>query len=380
MFTHLIFKRAKKYRSLLLLVCCHLLYFQAPLWASPYQVVKLVHIENGDWYPLSKKEMEIAAVDTALSVLTQSGDFKLYEKSKDTLKFNLTLLGSAETIQLTITFNQQEVTYVSTASQSVKNLDYQGIYRSFQYVGRHAGEQLNSNLTLDKSLVTNQSNDLNPSILEILREVKRIGAVAVPGSHAQAFTSIFNEAQRLKRNQRYQQARSLFEALIQHSSDQDSDVVKKAKDELIFGIPMYELARLSLVSGLVKLQAFAARYEDIVYLTRELLANNVHDLQRTVMLNKKLDQANLTMISIHDTMLHALSMHIRELELELESWRMDHGVWPDQHSFKEMLARTQEVRIDLKDYRMNKKQGVLHVVLYAPEIDKMRVIEMGNIK
>lgn len=94
---------------------------------------------TGDWYPLPEKMMKSATVDTALANLSNSGYFAFNDGTVATglMDFDISLIGPAETIKLTIQlFLPDHPTFIATASMSVKDLDHQGFYRAFEELGR----------------------------------------------------------------------------------------------------------------------------------------------------------------------------------------------------------------------------------------------------
>lgn len=92
-----------------------------------------------NWYPLPEEAMKSATVDTALANLSNSGYFAFKDGTVATgfMDFDISLIGPAETIKLTIQlFLPDHPTFVATASMSVKQLDHQGIYQAFEELGR----------------------------------------------------------------------------------------------------------------------------------------------------------------------------------------------------------------------------------------------------
>jgi hypothetical protein len=126
-------------------VCVLCLFIAVSVQAKPYAVSTRISISNDDWYPLPERDMKAAAVDTALAELTKGGLFSIVEKSESNkLDLDISLIGPAETAKLTIQVNiKGQPTYVSTASISVHDMDYQGIYNAFEHIGLVAAQRLN---------------------------------------------------------------------------------------------------------------------------------------------------------------------------------------------------------------------------------------------
>lgn len=111
----------------------------------PVAIQPLYTINTGNWYPLTEKAMKSAVVDTALADLTSTGYFTIKEGelAEGLMNFNISLIGPAESIKLTLQlFLPDHPTFVATYSMSIKNLDHQGIYQAFEEIGKMAAQQM----------------------------------------------------------------------------------------------------------------------------------------------------------------------------------------------------------------------------------------------
>lgn len=111
--------------------------------------------KTDSWFPLPVDQMESAAVDSALTSISGFGKFAfLYKpdsiqaKNAGTLTFVVSLVEVAESAKITIRLNMpnNKQTYVSTASVSLSNMDYRGIFNALQKVGSDAASKLSSSL------------------------------------------------------------------------------------------------------------------------------------------------------------------------------------------------------------------------------------------
>ncbi|MDH5179983.1 MAG: hypothetical protein OEZ39_19500 [Gammaproteobacteria bacterium] len=102
-------------------------------------------LDSGSWYPLSEEIMKSAVMDTALANLTNSGFFAFNDKvaPEGILDFRISLIGPARSIKLTITLTvPDQPSFISTASMSVKDLDYQGLYQAFEKIGKTSAQRM----------------------------------------------------------------------------------------------------------------------------------------------------------------------------------------------------------------------------------------------
>ncbi len=327
-------------------------------------------IENGNWYPLGIRDMKAAAVDTALAQLTNSGRFIIsdHDDTDASIHFSISLLGPAEIVKLTIAFSSEtSANYIATVSQEVSNLDHQGIYHAFEYIGKEAALQLVAKLDLQKVVASPQSSkELKPYILKILKNLETLNKQTqqiqsqmksetpkdpAPVIDDKDFVTIFNEAQRLKRQHKYRDARVLFEQVINNHTDKDNKTVKLAEDELIYGIPIFQVTSLQLDASSHKPEEINDRFRTIDSLLREILANNKYNIERSIAVNRKLDEVAISLHALDKALKAQATVSANNLRMLLRSEYAIQGEWPDKAFIVEQMQRYAH-DLTLNDYQL----------------------------
>lgn len=299
-----------------------LIFMSSVIQARAFVVNQEVTISNGNWYPLPEAEMKAAAVDTALSEFTNNGGFEILRGkrrvSDGVLHLDLTLLGPAQVVKLTTTLALQgKATYVSSVSMDIRGLEYQGIYNAFEYVGREAAKRLNvkiAMLTEDKPIAN--SVELSPS---------------------PKINDLFNRAQKLKREEQLHEARVLFEQVIEEGSAANEQWLAMAKDELRYGLPIFEADNLMINSAMKDITVQQKDMVMVTYLYRQILANNMHKPERVIEMNRRLDQMVLTSKSISNALKFTAIGRISSLRIVLMEHYMDMGDWPEKHRLQKLV-------------------------------------------
>ena len=150
-----------------------MLFFASSIQANPFAVSAEINIRNGDWYPLPEGDMKATAVDTALAELTKGGLFSIVAENKSNkLRLEISLIGPAETAKLTIQVNlKDQPSYVSTASISVHDMDFQGIYNAFEHIGLIAAQRLNDKT---EALLIKSNKSLSNKLLPNNKELQAV--------------------------------------------------------------------------------------------------------------------------------------------------------------------------------------------------------------
>lgn len=106
----------------------------------PITIQPRYSLSSDNWYPLSEAAMKSAVIDTALADLTNNGFFTIKngQVAEALMDFDLSLIGPAETVKLTIRLSLPDhPTFVATSSLSVRELDHQGIYQAIEQLGEN---------------------------------------------------------------------------------------------------------------------------------------------------------------------------------------------------------------------------------------------------
>ena len=313
-------------------------------YAKPYLVTSETTLHNDNWYPLSKRDMKAAAVDTALSELTSNGLFEIAREDKDSrqhydgkLLFDISLIGSAEVVKLTVTLHLEDnVTYVSSVSMDIHGMDYQGIYDAFEYVGTETAKRLNTKIGILQSEDNNISHE------------KAKGAAIKPNTD---ILSLYNQAQQLKREELFHEARVLFEAVIEDSSESERQWSKMAADELRYGLPIFEADNLMLDNSLQPPLLLQQKMETVAHLYRQILADNTDMPQRVIEVNRRLDNISISRKALANSIKASSLSRAFPLRMMLQEYYMSRGEWPDQPALKLELQRF-EPEFGLVSYRV----------------------------
>ena len=117
--------------------------------------------------------MKAAALDTALAELTKGGLFSIVAENKSNkLRLKISLIGPAQTAKLTIQVNlKDQPSYVSMASISVYDMDFQGIYNAFEHIGMIVAQRLNDKT---ETLLINSNKSLSNKLLPNNKELQAV--------------------------------------------------------------------------------------------------------------------------------------------------------------------------------------------------------------
>ena len=348
------------------LLCMVMCVYSALLYAKPYVLVSEISISNDHWYPLSQHDMKSAAVDTALSELTQSGRFVVVHENNGNstspadgnLKFDISLIGPAEVVKLTMTLQLKNMaTHVSTVSLDIHGLDYQGIYNAFEYVGREAAKRLNAKIAMLKA-----SPEPSPDSALAADESGRATGEAL--LRKQEIIELFNHAQDLKRQEQYHDARALYERIINLSERQEPRLSAMAKDELRFGLPIFEADNMMLDNVMQEPSLVAAKMEKIQHLYRQILADNTDNPQRMMEMHRRLDNVSISRKSLARAMEANSLASATRIRVMLYEYFMTMGTWPN-HKVLEAQLKDSALDFEVISYQADDRQ--LTLVLKDPK-------------
>lgn len=341
-------------------LCLVMCIYSALLYAKPYVVLSEVSIFNENWYPLSQHDMKSATVDTALSELTQSGRFVIVREKSDKstppvdgdLKFDISLIGPAEVVKLTMILQLKDTaTNVSTVSLDIHGLDYQGIYNAFEYVGREAAKRLNAKIAMRKT-----SPAISPNSALMAGENGNTTNEASLGK--QEIISLFNHAQELKREEQYHGARALYERVISLSEQEEPRLLEMAKDELRFGLPIFEADNMMLDNTMQEPSLVAAKMEKVQHLYRQILADNTDNPQRMMEMHRRLDNLSISRKALARAMEATSLASASQIRVMLYEYFMDMGVWPDRKTLEGRLEES-ALEFEVISYQADDQQITL---------------------
>jgi tetratricopeptide (TPR) repeat protein len=336
---------------------------------APIEVEASIAIRTGDWMPLPREEMRRAAADTALSRLTDAGRLSLAKspsgrasgRELGTLALDIALIGPAETAKLTMTLDVAgSATLVSTASISVHGLDHGGIYDAFEHVGEQAADRLVAKLNL----------------LEAARQGRGIRADARVDDPERRKT--YEAAQIAKREGRYAEAQSAFEAVAASASDPDDPLRRLAEDELRYGLLVFEAQQALNTVGRVGLSGSAAHSQAgrdasreaaltrAENLYRQIQAENPYDVQRVTEAQRNLDSLLVARGALANAQRAMTLSRLQPLRMTLMEFIMSEGECPDERRVRSLVSQ------------MNLRVEILQVTRHGDRGQRYRVADAGS--
>ena len=320
--------------------------------ARSFVVASEVQINTGDWFPLPVEDMKAAAVDVALDELTKGGLFSIVPESdksqslSNKLTLTISLIGPAETAKLTIKVNLKDhATYISTASISVHDMDFQGIYNAFEHIGLVAAQRLNDKT---EALVI-----LPASRPESSREPDN-----------KKLKVIYDRAQKLKRQYQYKKSRILFEQVAAAKGEGSDQLNALAKDELIYGLTVFEAKQSMVAMGGGNPGVITKSIRNAENLYRQILAENSGNLMRTQEAQAALDNLSVSRNAIKNVLRAQTLMTANSVRIMMEQETMMMGECPDRKKMAR-LASHMHSKITVKSIR---KKG--RKLLYSFTEDK----------
>lgn len=135
------------------IICLLIMAGQAGAGVSPLVVTS--EFNNQNWFPLPVEQMKGAAVDTALTRISETGRFAFIyatdgklpgEAGSLVLKVSLVEPAESAKIVIRLSLPDNQGTYVSSSSISLRNRDYKGIFDALQELGINGAEQITATL------------------------------------------------------------------------------------------------------------------------------------------------------------------------------------------------------------------------------------------
>jgi len=317
------------------------IWFTGAALASPIPVHTETVFSNQNWFPLPEHDMKAAAIDSALSVLSEGGHFVLVlddqgsDERMGTLEFHVSLIEPAETAKLTIILHLPDgPSYISSASTSLHGKDYQGIYEALESIGRSAAKRLNAKLT--------ESPKKSPG--------EPIGTQepgAIPDDPAAKGT--YEQGQRLKEQLRFAEARDCFEKVATINSPGSSRWASLSADELRYGLPVFEAKQWLLNVGKSPNDHSHTNHCFIQAeeLFRQALKENTHDTGRIQELQRYLDEIAISRRAFENAARASAMSRAHHLRIVMLQYFVEMGGWPDENCMKsEVFVQVPDLTIE----------------------------------
>ncbi|MGA1870363.1 MAG: hypothetical protein ACMUJM_17625 [bacterium] len=278
-----------------LLIICVLLLCGNVYAATPCRMLLVTEFWNKNWYPLEKKEMKEAAVDSALQEVTLFNAIEFVkteeQKHRGTLRVIVSLVERASTAKITLLFEAEGIPSIVTSSDiSLAGLDYLGIYNAFVSIGHGAGKEMGKRLS-----------ELG---LRTIDEQK-------PAVNNEEAERLYKEAQVKKRAMRFEEARSLFTQVSKMTDKGSLKWRELSLDEIHFGLPNFEANQLLFQSQTGKTEI---PYERIKKLYQYIIDNNRHKPERVQLAEAALDRIIVTESAMDQAYRAAFMSYVRNIQ------------------------------------------------------------------
>ena len=303
-------------------------------------VVLVTEFENETWFPLTKKEMEKAAVDPALQELTGAALIELtddFNVLAGRLNIVVSVVERAERGKITITFSALRLpTIVTTADASLHDVGHDGIFRALSGAGREAGRKMKRRLLAV----------IPPDPADVALE-KMLGK----DWDNRTTASLYSKAQELKRGKQYDEAKEMFK-VVSARKDRGSQQWKRlADDELDFGLPMFQASQMLLAANdhhrPVDLDKVEALY-------RHVLEKNKGNEARTAEAQKGLDMVEQLRMATGMVNRSEIKSKIRTLQVAMASQYMEMAQPPTLEQLRAM-APSLFANAEIKDFKIDAK-------------------------
>ncbi|MGA1826357.1 MAG: hypothetical protein ACMUIP_17010 [bacterium] len=278
-----------------ILIICLLLLCGHVYAATPCRIRLVTEFWNKNWYPLEKKEMKEAAVDSALQEVTLVNALELVgeeeEKHQGILRVIVSLVERASTAKITLIFEAEGVPSIVTSSDSsLEGLDHRGIYNALVSIGHGAGKEMGERLS-----------DVALSAIDKQK----------PAENNEEAERLYKEAQVKKRAMRFDEARRLFTQVSEMTDKGSLKWRDLSLDEIHFGLPYFEANQL-LVQNPMENRMIP--FERIKSLYQYIIDNNQHKPERVQLAEAALDRILVTMAAMDQSYRAAMMSYVRDIQ------------------------------------------------------------------
>jgi len=275
-------------------------------------LAKSVTFSTDNWYPLPESDIKRAVSDTALSVLTQRTEFAISDTGNNgEIRILVSLIGPAETAKATIEIDAPQTgSLVSTASLSLRNMDYQDIFNAFQHIGAEAANRM----------VTQVQARLN-------------NAPPLDTGNDAQMQALFDKATRFKRDAKFAAAKDIFLQIAQQESAEGAGHWPElATDEIRYGLPMFHAKYLLTGGGRFSVNPdnMFSNLTKAENLLRQIYAENAGSAERIQEAQAMLDNIQISRNAIRRATQASALSHLSPLKTVFAEYIMTQGVCPDE--------------------------------------------------
>lgn len=238
-------------------------------------LTKSVTFATDNWYPLPESDIKRAVSDTALSVLTQRTQLVISDgKGDGKIRILVSLIGPAETAKATIEIDAPQTgSLVSTASVSLRNMNYQDIFNAFQHIGTEAANRMVTQVQVRLGNAPRLNTDNDPEM-----------------------RALFDEATHLKRDAKFAEAKDIFLKIVQQNDTPGmGHWPELAADEIRYGLPMFHAKYLLNGGGrfTVNPDNVLSNWAEAENLLRQIYAENAGSAERVQEAQAMLDNIQI---------------------------------------------------------------------------------------
>jgi tetratricopeptide (TPR) repeat protein len=166
-------------------------------------------------------------------------------------------------------------------------------------------------------------------------------AFADDPDNAEAAKAAYDEAQTLKRSNRFEEARQAFQSASELGGPDPSGWAALAADELRYGLPLQEAG--ALTAQLTQLKDFPSRQQALARidgLYRTMLTDNIAKPERIAEIERRRDQLALARQALKNSEETSTSLNLEQLRERVETYRANTGQWPDRRYLEQNLSQT----------------------------------------
>lgn len=173
--------------------------------------------------------------------------------------------------------------------------------------------------------------------------IAMIIAVAAPTTHGdtpEAARAAYDEAQALKRSNRFNESREAFQRAAELSGPGTSNWAALAGDELRYGLPLHEAGYLSM--QLTQIKDFPGRHQALARIEaiyQALLTDNSDKPERIAEIERRRDQLALTRQAVGTVEQLSTTTHLEQLRQRVEMHYAQQGRWPDRRLLEQELTQ-----------------------------------------
>ena len=184
----------------------------------------------------------------------------------------------------------------------------------------------------------------------------------------QELADLYQKAQELKRSNKLDEARALFESITEQGGEDSWG--KLAEDELRYGLPLFEADNLVIKIGQSSRDpAQQDRYrQQAEALYKDILDSNPDEPDRIANVQRRLDQLAITRTYLTVSRDFQLRASLTPLRMSMRMHFSEYRKWPERNWLREELARVlgrarySENKLTIEEYWTDKNRFTLRLL------------------